>query len=248
MQRVARDRYSYVFDRRLERRGDETLFRRLEPLGHHAAALFDQPDAGIWELRGSSHVHTFSSIMCWAGCDRLAKIAAYIGLADAAVHWRAEAARLHAAICERCWSPTLGSFTATMGGDSLDASLLRMTDVGFLPPDDARLIGTVEAVGRNLRHGDFIYRYVSEDDFGRPENAFLACTFWYINALAALGRIDEARSMFHNVLAHRNHHGLLAEHIDPRTHEQWGNFVQTYSMVGLISSAVRLSTPWDKAF
>lgn len=236
------------FDRRLERRGDETLFRRLEPLGHHAAALFDQPDAGIWELRGSSHVHTFSSIMCWAGCDRLSKIASYIGLTSAAAYWRAEASRLHDAICERCWSPTLGSFVATMGGDALDASLLRMTDVGFLPPDDPRLIGTVEAVGRNLRHGDFIYRYVGEDDFGRPENAFLACTFWYINALAALGRVAEARTMFENVLAHRNRHGLLAEHIDPRTHEQWGNFVQTYSMVGLISSAVRLSVPWDKAF
>jgi GH15 family glucan-1,4-alpha-glucosidase len=123
-----------------------------------------------------------------------------------------------------------------------------MTDVGFLPADDSRLVGTVDAVGRELRHGDFIYRYVGEDDFGRPENAFLACTFWYINSLAYLGRHDEARTLFENVLSQRNRHGLLAEHIDPRTHEQWGNFVQTYSMVGLISSAVRLSLPWDRAF
>ena len=93
-----------------------------------------------------------------------------------------------------------------------------------------------------------MFRYVEADDFGPPENAFLVCTFWYINALAALGRRDEARALFENVLACRNRHGLLAEHIDPRTREQWGNFVQTYSMVGLIASAVRLSVRWDQAF
>ena len=101
---------------------------------------------------------------------------------------------------------------------------------------------------RSLRSGDFIFRYVEADDFGKPENAFLVCTFWYINALAALGRREEARDLFENVLACRNRHGLLAEHIDPRTREQWGNFVQTYSMVGLIGSAIRLSVRWDQAF
>jgi len=236
------------FDRRLVRRGDEVLFRRLEALGDRAATLFDQPDAGIWELRGVARVHTFSSLMCWAGCDRLARIAAHLGLTDRAAHWRGQAARIHQVICERCWNAERGSFVATMDGDTLDASLLRLGELGFLPEDDPRFAGTVYAIERELRRGDFVFRYVEADDFGKPDNAFLVCTFWYINALAALGKRDQARALFENVLACRNRHGLLAEHIDPRTREQWGNFVQTYSMVGLIGSAIRLSVRWDQAF
>jgi GH15 family glucan-1,4-alpha-glucosidase len=238
------------FDRRLLRRGDEVLFRRLETLGEQAARLYDQPDAGIWELRGASRVHTFSSVMCWAGCDRLARIAAHLGLSERAAYWRSQAARIHQFVSERCWSAEKGSFVAAAGGggDALDASLLRLGELGFLPEDDPRFAGTVRAIERELRRGDFVFRYVEADDFGTPENAFLVCTFWYINALAALGRRDEARALFENVLACRNRHGLLAEHIDPRTREQWGNFVQTYSMVGLIGSAIRLSVRWDQAF
>ncbi|HZX32596.1 MAG TPA: glycoside hydrolase family 15 protein, partial [Rhodocyclaceae bacterium] len=107
---------------------------------------------------------------------------------------------------------------------------------------------TVEAVAQDLQVGDFIFRYVDKDDFGEPENAFLICTFWYVNALAAMDRRDEARALFEKLLACRNRHGLLAEHIDPRSGELWGNFVQTYSMVGLINSAIRLSIRWDQAF
>ncbi|MBC7562031.1 MAG: glycoside hydrolase family 15 protein [Gemmatimonadaceae bacterium] len=236
------------FDLRLEQRGDEALFARLEVLGHHAAALYDQPDAGIWELRGSEHVHTFSSVMCWAGCDRLARIAAQLGNHGRYAFWRATADGIHDEICRRCWNADLNSFVATMDGSTLDASLLRMQDVGFVAAKDPRFVGTVHAIERDLRRGNFIYRYVIEDDFGKPENAFLACTFWYINALADIGREAEARALFEHVLACRNRHGLFAEHIDPVTHEQWGNFVQTYSMVGVISSAQRLSIPWDRAF
>lgn len=236
------------FDQRLTQRGDESLFRRVEVLGDKCASLFDKPDAGIWELRGSTHVHTFSSIMCWAGCDRLARIAGHIGLLERATYWRAMADHMHAAICSRSWNPAMESFVATMDGDTLDASLLRMYDVGFLPAEDPRFIGTVRAIERDLRRGDFIFRYVIEDDFGRPENAFLACSFWYINALAAIGRVQEARRLFASILTRRNRLGLLAEHIDPTSHEQWGNFVQTYSMVGLISCATKLSIPWERAF
>ena len=236
------------FDRRLLARGDKVLFRHLETLGERAARVFDQPDAGIWELRGAARIHTFSGMMCWAGCDRLSRIAAHLGLMDRAAHWRTQAERIHQVVCERSWNPALGSFVATMGGDTLDASLLRLNEVGFLSADDPRFVRTVRAIERELRHGDFVFRYVEKDDFGKPENAFLACTFWYINALAALGQRDEARALFESVLNCRNRHGLLAEHIDPRTREQWGNFVQTYSMVGLIDSAIRLSIPWDQAF
>jgi len=236
------------FDRRLVRGGDETLFRRLEQLGERATAVFDQPDAGLWELRGRSEVHTFSSLMCWAGCDRLSRIANRLGLHERAAFWRKEAARIHQFICEHAWNPSIGSFVSTMGGQALDASMLRLNDVGFLRADDPRFISTVNVVGRDLMRESFIFRYVEPDDFGAPENAFLACTFWYIDALATIGRRDEARWLFERVLALRTPLGLLAEHVDPRTGEQWGNFVQTYSMAGIIRCAIRLSVPWDEAF
>ena len=236
------------FDRRLVRRGDDTLFPRLEALGEQAAVLFDQPDAGIWELRGKMRIHTFSSVMCWAGCDRLARISQHLGLADRATYWRAHADRMRAVIYERSWNEKLGAFSGTMDGDTLDASLLRLHEVGFLAADDPRFASTVRAIEKGLKRGDFIFRYTEQDDFGAPENAFIVCTFWYINALAAMGRKDEARALFEKVLGHRNPHGLLSEDIDPETGELWGNFVQTYSMVGIIDSAIRLSAEWDQVY
>jgi GH15 family glucan-1,4-alpha-glucosidase len=236
------------FDRRLASVGNEGLFRRLEVLGEQAAALHATPDAGLWELRGSAHVHTFSSVMCWVACDRLAKIATRLGLAEPARRWRAEADRIHAVISARAWSEKRGSFVATFEGDSLDASLLLLVELGFLEAADPRFAGTVAAVERELRRGDFIFRYAQPDDFGAPENAFLVCTFWYIDALAVLGRRDEARALFEATLARRNRLGLLSEDVNPVTGELWGNFPQTYSMVGLINSATRLSIPWDQAF
>ena len=236
------------FDRRLARCGDDALFRRLESLGEKAVASFDQPDAGLWELRGSARPHTFSAVMCWAACDRLARIAARLGLGGRAEHWRSHAERLHGSIVERTWNKQRGSFVASFEGNDMDASLLLLVEVGFLAADDPRFAATVAAVEQDLKRGDFIFRYVERDDFGEPENAFLVCSFWYVNALAVLGRRDQARLLFEKLLACRNRHGLLAEHIDPKTGEQWGNFVQTYSMVGLINSAIRLSLRWDQAF
>jgi GH15 family glucan-1,4-alpha-glucosidase len=236
------------FDQRLARRGDEALFRRLEPLGERAAVCFDQPDAGLWELRGSARVHTFSSVMCWAACDRLARIAAHLGLSGRADYWQERAAHAHRVIVGRTWNARRNAFVSTFDGEAMDASLLLLAEVGFVDAGDPRFAGTVDAVAQDLKRGDFIFRYVEKDDFGEPENAFLVCTFWYVNALAAMGRREEARALFEKLLACRNRHGLLAEHIDPRTGEQWGNFVQTYSMVGLINSAIRLSIRWDQAF
>ena len=236
------------FDQRLTRRGDEALFLRLEPLGEKAVSVFDQPDAGLWELRGSARVHTFSSVMCWAACDRLARIAEHLKLSGRCTYWRNHAEAIHRVIVERTWNVKRNAFVSTFDGESMDASLLLLAEVGFLDADDARFAGTVRAVEQDLKRGDFIFRYVEKDDFGEPENAFLVCTFWYVNALASLGRREEARVLFEKLLACRNRHGLLAEHIDPKTGEQWGNFVQTYSMVGLINSAIRLSIRWDQAF
>jgi GH15 family glucan-1,4-alpha-glucosidase len=236
------------FDQRLTRPGDASLFEQLERLGKRAVAVFDKPDAGPWELRTTSAVHTFSSVMCWAACDRLAKIACQIGLADKAIAWQREAERLHGIICEQTWNPQLGSFVSTFGGRELDATLLLLQEIDFLGADDPRFAATVDAVAKSLRFGDFLFRYVAEDDFGRPSTAFVICVFWYINALAALGRREEARELFETVLARRNPLGLLSEDIDPRSGELWGNFPQSYSMVGLVNCAMRLSRSWGDAF
>lgn len=236
------------FDQRLTRRGDQALFRRLEPLGEQARRCHDQPDAGLWELRGSARVHTFSAVMCWVACDRLARIARQLGLAERAAYWQEQSQQIHATISQRAWNQERNAFVATFDGNAMDASLLLLAEVGFIDAADLRFASTVAAVEEDLRRGDFIFRYIEADDFGAPENAFLVCTFWYVNALATLDRREEARALFEKLLACRNRHGLLAEHIDLRSGEQWGNFVQTYSMVGLINAAIRLSMRWDQAF
>ena len=236
------------FDRRLMRTGNEALYAQLEALGERAAAAWNEPDAGLWELRGAARGHTFSSVMCWAACDRLAKIGVRLGLAQPAARWRALADRIHGGICEQAWSAKRASFVATFGGDGLDASLLLLAELGFISAEDPRYRATLAAVERELKRGDFLFRYTEPDDFGAPTNAFVVCSFWFVDALAATGRREEARALFQGLLDCRNRHGLLAEHVDPATRELWGNFPQTYSMVGLVNSATRLSIDWDHAF
>jgi GH15 family glucan-1,4-alpha-glucosidase len=185
--------------------------------------------------------------MCWAACDRLAKIAERLELPERAAHWRARADTIRATTLERAWRADLGWFSASFESDYLDASLLLLADVGFIAADDPRFVGTVEAIGRTLKKGDALFRYVAPDDFGEPETSFTICTFWYIDALAAMGRKDEARAMFERILARRNHVGLLSEDLTFDDGEAWGNFPQTYSHVGLITAAMRLSRSWQEA-
>jgi GH15 family glucan-1,4-alpha-glucosidase len=224
------------------------MFMDLERLGELAVVNFNVPDAGIWELRGSKRIHTFSSIMCWAACDRLASIAKQLHLPDRAEYWSAHALEIHRVICESAWNEQLGSFVSTFGGDRLDASLLLMAEFQFLAPNDERFVGTVRAIEKHLRRGDFLLRYDEEDDFGLPETAFLVCTLWWILALAQMGEKDRARELFQMVLSKRNHLGLLSEDVVHDSGELWGNFPQTYSMVGLIQCAMRLSISWDEAY
>ena len=233
------------FDHRLLRPAGPDDFTRLEWLGERAFALFDRPDAGIWELRTRLEVHTSSAIMCWAACDRLAKIAAHLGLASRAHAWSERGNSLRAAILERGWSNKRQAFAATFGGDALDASVLLMSEVNLIAPDDPRWRRTLEAIRGDLKRGNHVYRYTSADDFGVPKMAFTACTFWYIDALIRTGAIEEARELFDGLIAARNPLGLLSEDIDPTTGELWGNFPQTYSMVGIINGATRLSRRWD---
>jgi GH15 family glucan-1,4-alpha-glucosidase len=233
------------FDQRLYMSPGSEDFRRLEAAGEQAYRLYDKPDAGLWELRTRMRPHTSSAIICWAGCDRLAKIAAHLGIADRAELWRARANEIKAATFERAWSEERKSFVESFGGRTLDASVLLMGEVGMIEATDPRFAATVDALERTLARGPFMMRYEEADDFGLPETAFNMCAFWRVDALARIGRREQAREIFHDLLSARNSHGLMSEDTDWSTGEAWGNFPQTYSMVGIINGAMRLSAPWE---
>ena len=237
-------------DDRLFRPGTPEKFQRLEHMGELAFKNHDQPDAGMWELRTRARVHTSSSLMCWAACDRLAKIARHMDFTDRAAYWQARADTIHAAITEKAWNGDMnngkGSFAESFGGNSVEAGLLLMAEVGFLKPDDDRFRKTLDAVEAALKHGKHMYRYAEADDFGKPQTAFNICTFWYIDALARVGRTQEARDIFEEMLNARNPLGLLSEDTDIQTGELWGNYPQTYSLVGIINAAMRLSRKWEE--
>jgi GH15 family glucan-1,4-alpha-glucosidase len=232
-------------DRRLFRRGDVAEFELAEKIGDLAWRVHDQPDAGMWELRTRARIHTSSVLMNWAACDRLAKIADVLGLVERREHWRSRADHIRDRILREAWSDKRQAFAESFGGHELDASVLLMTEVNFIEPRDPRFISTVDALEKTLCDGHFMRRYEAADDFGKPETSFNICTFWRIDALARIGRKEQAREIFEAMLSVRNHLGLLSEDTHPITGELWGNFPQTYSMVGLINGAVRLSKPWD---
>lgn len=232
-------------DHRLFRRADISDFLALEAAGEKAWLLHDQPDAGMWELRTRQRIHTSSVLMCWAACDRLGKIARVLGREDRALLWNTRATTIHSKIVEQSWSHKRQAFAESFGGNDLDASVLLMAEIGFLPSQDPRFKSTVAALEHALCDGPYMRRYEAEDDFGRPETSFNICSFWHVDALARIGQTDRARERFEALLARRNHVGLLSEGLSPTTGELWGNFPQTYSMVGIINGAVRLSARWD---
>jgi len=232
------------FDERLLRLATVADFEALEPVGERAFQLHDKPDASLWEFRGRANVHTYSAVMCWAACDRLGNAALKLGLSERAGFWNSRAAGMRATIDAEAWNSRLGRFAATFGGDELDASLLQLVDLRYLQADDPRNVATVAAVEKGLRKGSYLLRYAIPDDFGEPKTAFNICTFWLIEAMYLEGRVDEARALFEDMLARRTAAGLLSEDISFADGELWGNYPQTYSLVGLINCAVLLSRPW----
>ena len=228
------------FDERLLRPATVEDFRALEPVGDRAFELHDQPDASLWEFRGHEAVHTYSSVMCWAACDRLGNAAMKLGLLERARFWSDRAAQIQRPRIEgpgHAWNEKLGRYAATFGGDELDASLLQLVDVRFAAPDDPRMAATMTAVEKGLRRGPFMLRYALPDDFGEPQTAFNFCTFWLIEALHLSGRTEEARQLFEEMLGRRTAAGLLSEDMAFDGKELWGNYPQTYSLVGLINCA-----------
>jgi GH15 family glucan-1,4-alpha-glucosidase len=233
------------FDERLIRPAMVEDFYALEWVGDRAFELHDQPDASLWEFRGHEAVHTYSSVMCWAACDRLGNAAHKLGLADRAKFWNRRAKKIRATIERQAWNKKLGRYVSTFGGDQLDASLLQMIDVRYVSPTDPRMVATMQAVEKGLRRGEFMLRYALPDDFGEPKTAFNFCTFWLIEALHLSGRSDQARELFEEMLSRRTRAGLLSEDISFDGKELWGNYPQTYSLVGLINCATLLSRPWS---
>ena len=233
------------FDERLFRKATADDFAALEKVGERAWEMHDQPDAGLWEYRTKSAVHTYSSVMCWAACDRLANAAGVLGLEERAALWRSRAAAIRERIEKEAWYEPEQRFGASFGGGETDASLLQLVDMRFLEPDDPRFVNTFAAVERELRRGEQMLRYAIEDDFGLPETAFNFCTFWLIEALFLAGRHEEARALYESTLERLTPAGLLSEDTGFETGELWGNYPQTYSLVGLINCAMMLSKPWS---
>ena len=205
-----------------------------------------EPDRGLWEVRGEPQHFTHSKVMAWVALDRAVRSVEEFGLDGPIERWRAERARIHADVCAKAFDRKRGAFMQAYGSDVFDAATLLIPIVGFLPPDDPRVRGTVAAIERYLQRDGLVYRYtqgIGGTDDGLPpgEGAFLACSFWLVDNYALIGRKDEAHALFDRLCGYANDVGLLAEEYDPRLGRQVGNFPQAFSHVGLINSAYNLS-------
>jgi GH15 family glucan-1,4-alpha-glucosidase len=231
------------FDERFSAERSPATLDLLRRLARRAVSVAGTPDAGIWEYRTEWLPQTFSSMMSWAAAERMARICSRHDPANAP-EFAAAAARIHDEIAKRAWNPGLGSFVGSYGGSDLDASLLQMATVRLLPRDDPRLRGTVDAVWKGLAREGWLMRYRLDDGFGRPTVAFVICTFWLVEALAQLGRRDEALSVMSEVVKALSPLGLLAEDYETSSLRMWGNFPQAYSQVGLIHDAFAAAPGW----
>jgi GH15 family glucan-1,4-alpha-glucosidase len=210
----------------------------------HLATVWRQPDEGIWETRGGRQHFVHSKVMAWVAFDRAANVPVAQAFDESGRRWREIADEIHAEVCERGFDPELNSFVQAYGTKRLDASLLLIPVVGFLPATDPRIQGTLRAVeDRLLIDGEFVLRYETENADGLPagEGAFLACSFWLVDNYILQGRYAEARKLFDRLLSRCNDVGLLAEEFDPLTGRMLGNFPQAYSHVGLIICALNLA-------
>lgn len=209
----------------------------------HLEKIWELPDEGIWEVRGPRRQFTYSKVMAWVAFDRAVKSIEEFGFVGPLDHWRRLRQKIHDDVCEKGFDPEIGAFTQTYGGKELDASLLMIALVGFLPPEDKRVQGTMEAIERHLVVDGLVRRYnTSEVEDGLPEGegAFIACSFWLVDNLVLLGRLDEARGLFQRLLGLRNDLGLLSEQYDPMSKRLVGNFPQAFSHIALINSAYNL--------
>lgn len=217
----------------------ETALKRIEH-------TIDEVDAGIWEFRNSAYIHCYSNLFQWAGCSAAAKIARTIN--DEALEERAVALMKRAAVhIENCYDPVRKVYTHAVGSPYLDASTLQLIMMNYLDPSSQRAKDHLIALEAELKtKNGLFYRYLHTDDFGKPETTFLICAFWYIEALACVGRLDDAIMQFEKLMKYSNHLKLFSEDVDEETGSQWGNFPQAYSHVGLMNAAHRISTKLNR--
>ncbi len=223
---------------------DDDMWELQRVVVQHLERIWEQPDEGIWETRGGRQHFTYSKVMSWVALDRSIKAVEDLGLVGPVERWREVRQKIHADICNNAFDSKRGTFVQSYGGKALDASLLQIPLVGFLPPDDPRVIGTLAAIQRELVVDGFVLRYdTTETSDGLPakEGAFLACSFWLADNLVLQGRVDEGRALFERLLSLRNDVGLLAEEYDPRLKRQVGNFPQAFSHIALVNTAFNLS-------
>jgi GH15 family glucan-1,4-alpha-glucosidase len=224
---------------------EENAWALQRMLVEHLSTRWREPDEGLWEVRGPRQHFTHSKVMCWVAFDRAARAVETGGLPGPAKQWRATADEIHRTICAEGYDAERNTFVQAFGATELDASLLLLPRVGFLPGSDPRVVGTVEAVRRELCDDGFVRRYrldpaaAGDNVDGLPggEGAFLACSFWLADALHMVGRTEEATELFERLLGLRNDVGLFAEEYDPKLQRQVGNFPQAFSHVGLINTA-----------
>jgi GH15 family glucan-1,4-alpha-glucosidase len=205
---------------------------------------WDQPDEGIWEVRGPRQHFTHSKVLAWVAFDRAVEAVERWDRPGPVDRWRRIRAEIHEEVCREGFNVELNSFTQAYGSDELDASTLLIPLLGFLPPEDPRVIGTVEAIQRDLTRDGFVQRYhTHEVDDGLPsgEGVFLPCSFWLVDALLMLEREEEAQELFEKLLGISSDLGLLAEEYDPSAKRLLGNFPQAFTHVGLVNSAYNLS-------
>ncbi len=215
----------------------------------HLETIWREPDEGIWEVRGGARHFTHSKVMAWVAFDRAVRSIEEFGLDGPLERWRDVRSQIHAEVCERGYDAKQNAFVQSFDASTLDASLLLVPIVGFLPPDDARVQGTVAAIEKKLLHDGFVLRYdtgTEVDGLPPGEGAFLACSFWLVDNYVLLGRYEEAHALFERLLSLRNDVGLLAEEYDPHERRQLGNFPQAFSHLALINAAHSLST-WEGA-
>ena len=213
-------------------------------LVNHLEKIWTQPDEGIWEIRGPRRHFVHSKVMAWVAVDRAVRMVQEFGADGPLSRWVRLRSDIHDEVCRLGFSRELNSFVQYYGGKELDASLLLLPLVGFLPPEDPRVQGTVAAIENNLMQDGLVARYntrSSVDGLAGNEGSFLACSFWMVDNYFLQGRIDKARSLFEHLLSLRNDVGLLAEEYDAKEHRQLGNFPQAFSHLALVNSAHNLS-------
>ena len=229
---------------------DDNAWSVQRVLTEHLERIWTEPDEGIWEIRGPRRHFTYSKVMSWVAFDRAVRTIEMFGADGPLDRWRKVRDRIHDEVCRHAYCPEMNSFVQNYGSKELDASLLMLPLVGFLPASDPRIRGTVEAIEQRLMHDGFVLRYDTRSGIdGLPggEGAFLLCSFWLVDNLALMGRLDDAKALFERLLSLRNDVGLLAEEYDPHRKRLLGNFPQAFSHIAMVNSARILSRELARA-